>query len=70
MKKIIALVVAGILAAGMLVSCGEKFECQGCMKEKSGKQYEFMGLTLCKDCYEDTQEGLEQLGDMFEGLGF
>lgn len=66
MKKIIALVLTGILAAGMLISCGAKFTCDFCGEEKSGKKYEkdLFGesVTICKDC----QDGLNELADMFK----
>ncbi len=60
MKRIIALALAGIMAAGMLISCGKKFECEMCKQEKSGKSYEMMGSVICKDCY----KGFEALGDL------
>ncbi len=60
MKKIIALAMAAVFAAGMLVSCGKKFECEMCGQEKSGKSYEMMGSVICKDCY----KGIEALGDL------
>lgn len=68
MKKIIALVLTGILAAGMLASCG-KFTCDFCGEEKSGKKYESEALgikvTMCKDCHDETENALKGLGDLF-----
>lgn len=55
MKRIVTLALAGIMAVGMLASCG-KFTCDLCGEEKSGKKYEteMLGtkITICKDCHE------------------
>ncbi len=67
MKKIMALVLTGILAAGMLVSCG-KFTCSICGEEKSGKKYEEesfgVKVTICKDCHDAAEEALSGLAGL------
>ena len=68
MKKIIALVLTGILAAGMLVSCG-KFTCDICGEEKLGRKYESetfgIEVTMCKDCHDAAEDALSGLKDLF-----
>lgn len=65
MKRIITLALAGIMAAGMLASCG-KFTCDSCGEEKSGKKYtkDFLGvkMTICKDCNDEFEAGMDALG--------
>ena len=68
MKKIMALVLSGILAAGMLVSCG-KFTCSMCGEEKIGRKYEDdsfgIKVTICKDCHDAAEDALNSLASMF-----
>ncbi len=75
MKKIFALVLALILMLS-LAACGEKFECEECGEEKTGKKHEVevLGeeLVICDDCYEGVYkeylEELEELGDAIADL--
>ena len=68
MKKLVLLALTGIMAAGMLVSCG-KFTCDLCEEDKVGKKYkeEVFGYeaTICKDCHEAYAEVKESLADLF-----
>ncbi|MBR3995637.1 MAG: hypothetical protein IKI97_10200 [Clostridia bacterium] len=68
MKKIIVLALTGILAAGMLVSCG-KFTCDLCSEDKVGKKYkeDFMGeeITICNDCHKELKELRDSVADLF-----
>ncbi len=66
MKKIFALMLVLVLMLS-LAACGEKFECDECGEEKTGKKYEdeIFGeeFVLCEECHEELQEGLEELED-------
>ncbi len=51
MKKLVALMLVGIISAFALVGCGSK-ECDLCGSTEGVEEYEILGekLALCEDC--------------------
>ena len=73
MKKIIAMLLLVAMLATLLVACEDKFTCDNCNKEKSGKKNTttFAGeeITYCNDCKDEVETIIDMgnamgLGDM------
>lgn len=63
-RRVLALVSVLVLSFG-LTACG-KFRCDLCGQEKSGKQYETMGGTICSDCNKELKQMQNELMDMLK----
>ena len=69
MKKLFALALAVLMIASVFCACGKKtVDCQACGKTKEGKAYKVetfgVKMTVCKDCKEEYDEAMKQLGDL------
>ena len=69
MKKLFALALAVLMIASVFCACGKKtVDCQACGETKEGKAYKIetfgIKMTVCKDCKEEYDEAMEQLGDL------
>ena len=69
MKKKILVIAAVLMLALSLCACGQKFTCDLCAQEKSGKDYGYSGMHICKECYNANKAEIDAAKEALEGLG-